>query len=449
MRKLNDVINVVLLVGINGVVLMMGGCASVKTDGEWNQLKNCVGRVDGVRWVKDAREAQLVCELVEEELACSLTEDAAVRIAMMNNKVLQAKFEEIGIGKADLVQAGLFKNPSLSMLFRFPFSGGRANVEAESLFGISDLWLMPVRKEMARARLHKILLGVGDEVLRVRRDVKLAYNDAHYNRRLREERRRVFGVMLEMYDEAKIRHEWGYMRVDEVDKMGIMHKQEEIRLDEEVLRAQEAMVRLSEMLGVRGGCFDLSEDSIMERQEFLCGEKAVGQALEYRLDVREAKFKVWERRRVLELARRNIVKDVGGGPAFERDSDGKKAMGVMFDVELPVFDQNQAQIAKVEYGLRMAEKELMALQDHVIMEVRMGSERLEYLRKKKRVLLEEILPLQEKVVGFAEKWQGAMQINYLEYLESKRNMMLLEIELLETQKEFERELIRFEYLLGR
>src|SRR6188768_1230971 len=42
----------------------------------------------------------------------TLTAERAVQIALLNNRSLLATFEEIGVARADLVEAGLLKNPS-------------------------------------------------------------------------------------------------------------------------------------------------------------------------------------------------------------------------------------------------------------------------------------------------------------------------------------------------
>src|SRR4051812_29027480 len=66
---------------------------------------------------------------VETLLRATLTADRAVQIALLNNRNLQATFEEIGVAKADLLEAGLLKNPSFDASVRFPDGGGGTNNE--------------------------------------------------------------------------------------------------------------------------------------------------------------------------------------------------------------------------------------------------------------------------------------------------------------------------------
>ena len=62
-------------------------------------------------------------QAVEELLQTNLTAQTAVSIALLNNRALQAKFEEIGITQADLAQASRLRNPIYAGFFRLPMHG--------------------------------------------------------------------------------------------------------------------------------------------------------------------------------------------------------------------------------------------------------------------------------------------------------------------------------------
>src|SRR5690606_20062436 len=57
-----------------------------------------------------------------------LRREEAIRIALLQNRALQATFEQLGIAEAALVQAGLLTNPSLSVILAFPLDLGDASV---------------------------------------------------------------------------------------------------------------------------------------------------------------------------------------------------------------------------------------------------------------------------------------------------------------------------------
>ncbi|MDQ6654940.1 MAG: hypothetical protein M3Y80_03910, partial [Verrucomicrobiota bacterium] len=73
-----------------------------------------------VEWRKDAQADAEISQTVRTLLRGTITVERAVQIALLNNRELQATFEEIGIANADLTEAGLLKNPVFDMSARFP-----------------------------------------------------------------------------------------------------------------------------------------------------------------------------------------------------------------------------------------------------------------------------------------------------------------------------------------
>ena len=157
-------------------LLLLSGCAQVHTEEEWTSLESLSSDSNDLVWIQSLEDQAFVDQRVNEELAAPLTREGAVRIALLNNSHLQAIFEKIGVSKSDLVQAGLFTNPKVSALFKFPTIGGTTNVELESsLLPISDLWLIPQRRKFARAALEKTLFEVADKIRHTRLHAQQAY----------------------------------------------------------------------------------------------------------------------------------------------------------------------------------------------------------------------------------------------------------------------------------
>ena len=73
-----------------------------------------------VEWRKNAAADEEINRAVRAMLRGTLTAERAVQIALLNNRELQATFEEIGIANADLTEAGLLKNPVFNVSARFP-----------------------------------------------------------------------------------------------------------------------------------------------------------------------------------------------------------------------------------------------------------------------------------------------------------------------------------------
>ena len=75
-------------------------------------------------------------------------------MALLNGSDLQTTYEELGVAQADLVQAGLLANPTISAEIRFP---GRPNfpVEANLEDEFLQLFFLPLRQKVAQAQLEQ------------------------------------------------------------------------------------------------------------------------------------------------------------------------------------------------------------------------------------------------------------------------------------------------------
>ena len=129
-----------------------------------------------VEWRKDAAVDAEISRTVHALLRGVLTADRAVQVALLNNRELQATFEEIGVANADLTEAGLLKNPSFYVSARFPDrppSG--TNLEFSIVQDFLDLFLIPLRKKVAANELARAKLRVGDAVLKIASEVKTTF----------------------------------------------------------------------------------------------------------------------------------------------------------------------------------------------------------------------------------------------------------------------------------
>ena len=105
-----------------------------------------------VEWQKDVEARDQIREAIRVLLRRTLTADSAVQIALLNIRELQATFEEIGIAQADLIEAGLLKNPIFAGDARFPNrSPSGTDIEMSIAQEFFDLLVIPLRKKVAAA----------------------------------------------------------------------------------------------------------------------------------------------------------------------------------------------------------------------------------------------------------------------------------------------------------
>jgi cobalt-zinc-cadmium efflux system outer membrane protein len=435
------------------LLFMMAGCATVKTDREWGKLKEIAYERSGeeIVWEQSEAEEQRIQNEVGRLLADGLSRDDAVRIALINNRQLQRAFEEVGISKSDLIQAGLFSNPSLDVLFRFPSGGGRTNIEATALIPISDLWKIPFRKKVASARMEATILHTGQIVIETAAEAKRSYDIVYYLSMSEKEMKEILRKFRELSDQVSLRKDFGFMSDQDVYLSQIMVFEAELELARIQSELATTKIKLNRVMGLKPSRMNY-EFVLREEHGAFANipdlERGIQYALDHRLEVRMAKFRILQAEKALELERMRVFKHVGLGASYERDVEGTSVFGPAVDIQLPLFDQNQAQVARAQYRIRQERRRLQALEGQIREEVAKDLERISLFQTRKQSFGEKIIPLREKILEYAEKWVRAMQLNRLSLLEAERGLLQSRKEYLGVLKELQHTLVDLELHLG-
>src|SRR4051794_8978985 len=111
-------------------VVSAAGCAPAR-NGSFDDLAAAVHAHTGSRlsWNRGTPEDREVERDVSRLLERPLSADDAVQVALLSHPRLRARYERLGVAQADLVQAGLLRNPVFDALLRWPDHGGGPNVE--------------------------------------------------------------------------------------------------------------------------------------------------------------------------------------------------------------------------------------------------------------------------------------------------------------------------------
>ena len=159
-------------------LVALAGCATVPKDAGFKEVQDTVAQRTGylTQWRGNSADDAAVDQAVRSMLAGGLTVDQAVQIALLNNPHLQATFEDLGIAQAELVQAGLLKNPVFAASWRFPDRPpSNTNAEYSVTQDFLDLLVLPLRKKMADQQFQSTRLSVAHDVLQLTAQVKTAY----------------------------------------------------------------------------------------------------------------------------------------------------------------------------------------------------------------------------------------------------------------------------------
>ena len=74
-----------------------------------------------VLWQQDATTREQAATHVKKYLRGPLTVAGAVQVALLNNRHLQATFEDIGIARADVIEAVTLPNPAVDFEVQNPW----------------------------------------------------------------------------------------------------------------------------------------------------------------------------------------------------------------------------------------------------------------------------------------------------------------------------------------
>src|SRR5690349_12408902 len=104
------------LVGLGIAPLLLAGCAHVPKDfGVAEVQAQARERSSGELAWPAADDASVIAALLD----APLTPESAVRIAFLRNPEIAIIFAELGLSRADLVEAETLPNPSLTAMVRF------------------------------------------------------------------------------------------------------------------------------------------------------------------------------------------------------------------------------------------------------------------------------------------------------------------------------------------
>jgi len=165
---------------------LLSGCAWFSPDNGMNAVSDITARDIGkdaaaIRNPHDAREAQAI---VAQLLGRPLTTNAAVQIALLNNRGLQASYNELAIAEAQRVGASLPPSPTFSL---FRVSGSvETEMERQLVIDVIALAALPAASEIATTRFHQAQLRAAEDTLRIAAQTRRAFYRAVAARELVE-----------------------------------------------------------------------------------------------------------------------------------------------------------------------------------------------------------------------------------------------------------------------
>src|SRR5712671_652903 len=162
-------------VGVIGAALGLSACAKFSPDAGMDAVGDIAAHElkKDVAAIRTPDEAVAAATAVRRLLGRTLTADSAVQIALLNNRGLQAAYNELAIADAQRVGNSLPPNPTVS--WRRIQAGPALESEMQLVTNIIALATLPARSEIAAERFHQAQLRAAEETLRVAHEARRAY----------------------------------------------------------------------------------------------------------------------------------------------------------------------------------------------------------------------------------------------------------------------------------
>jgi outer membrane protein TolC len=329
----------------------LSGCASFSPDSGMIVVSDVAGQTIGkdVAFVRSADDSERAGGAVRRLLGRPLTVDAAVQIALLGNKGLQAAYNELELAETYLVAQSLPPNPTFSIS---RISGnGASEIERQVVGDILALATLPFRSEIARERFRQAQLRAALETLRLAADVRRTYF-----------RNVAANEMVGLLTDAKSTAESTAQLAKKLGETGSLNKLDQAR--EQVFYAEttadlatarqtatSAREKLARLMGLWDGGLDFRLPNqlppLPRRPQALPSIEA--DAVAHRIDLQIARLELSALAKSLNLTEATrfvTLLDLAGISRRTRDPEGAPFRERGFDVQfqIPIFDGGEVRV---------------------------------------------------------------------------------------------------------
>lgn len=325
------------------------GCATFSPDGGFSGVEQAARDHLGkeVRWSRSEADQEHIDRRVAELLAQPLSADDAVQLALLNNRGLQASFQDLGITEADVVQAGRLPNPG------FSFGRLRRGSEIERERGLhldlARLIAMPMVRAIGARRFEAGQALATMRVLSLAADTRKAWIAAVAAEESLRYQRQVEASAQAGAELAR--------RMERVGNFNRLQRarEESFHADAalELARAEQARratrERLTRLLGLWGAQarFELPQ-RLPDLPPDLADRPDIERvAVAQRLDIQRARLLVEQTAHDLGLTRsKRWVNVLDLGLLSNASNEAPTQRGWEIGIELPIFDPGDARVAR-------------------------------------------------------------------------------------------------------
>lgn len=343
------------LTTLAALTAVLSGCASFSADGGFGPVQQAAHQHLGKQliWQRNDSDRMAIDSQVAALLAQPLTADSAVQLALLNNRGLQARFVDLGIGEVELVQASRLPNPGFS--FGRLRKGDEREIERGLHINLARLLAWPLVQPLQQRQLDRTRGAVAAEVLALAADTRRAWVQAVAAIEVARYRQQVMEAAEASAELARRMAQAGnFNRLQQAREQGFYA---EAALNHARAQGQREATReqLTRLLGLWGAqATGSTAYRLPERLPDLPEQTAERpdierHAIAQRLDVQGAQLATEATARNLGLTRTTrFINVLELGLVRNSSNEAATQTGWEVSFELPLFDWGSARVARAE-----------------------------------------------------------------------------------------------------
>ena len=405
--------------------LVLGACSSVPEEAGFPDAAALVHERGGleIRWNRGGPEDVEVTARVHTLLEGELDAEGAVAIALFRNRHLQALYEDLRIAQADLIEAGLLRNPIFHLEARFPEGGGRLGLDLGLEEEFLSILYLPLRKRVAAASFEATKLRVAEHVLALAGTVRMSFYHLQGAEQLVELLRTAHAATEASAELAQRLHEAGNIRDLDLANELALQEEAKLALAQAELERAEAHERLDALMGLFGpeAAWKIATRLPELPEEELSVAGIESRAVAANLGLAQRRIEIEREAQRLGLTKKTrLTPDPAVGISAERESDGLWSVGPALALSIPLFDQGQPAVARAVAVLNSLQENYAAEAIELRSAVRSATSRVLALRGRADFLRRVLVPLRTRIVEETQLEYNAMQAGAFQLLMAKR-----------------------------
>lgn len=402
--------------------LLSSACASVSRDAGRSDVAQAVAdrTSQTVDWAVAPSTADdpRVRALLQNEL----TPENAVAVAMVNSPRLQATLAELGIARADLLQASVVRNPLFEAEVRFPRDPFRP-FELRLAQTLVDLIQLPRRRAAGRAAFDAAKLRVTSEVLGFAADVRVRHAALMAASLRVAEVRTNLEAGKASAELAQRQHDAQNITDLDLENEQAQYEQAKLsvaREEQRLLVAREALVRA---MGLRDPTVEWrlpadfpplpASEPDQQQLEQLAAAR--------RLDIEIARKEVELARQQVPMARLAALGDITVDGHYQRDAEGARTFGPGVELPIPIFNTGEPARSRAEAEYLRASHTLNAMLAESSSQLREAHTAVAEARARVEYYRDVMVPRRRRIVELTTLEHNAMLVGAFQLLQARQS----------------------------